>query len=255
MNLFDAENKTELTKNVTAATISWMDLHGFKPLETEVYCERGWVADIAGAIAPTETELQELKLIRRKPAWKSQEQVDAWYAEAKAFPPMFTAIIEVKTSRADFLGDKKWKIVPPADLAYIAAPTKLISKDELPEGWGLLEYNESRDCMVTRHVPDIQRTTDEQQKILIYNVALRRDSLTRYQHLRSIQKRYREEDNHHKSLLRMKTALRVAHAIVFGEHESIEAALDYCGMKDKNVLAEVQILGWGKLLGIARGRG
>jgi hypothetical protein len=64
-------NKTELTQNVTRIASLWLNRKGFKPVETEVCVEwrhkKAWIADVAGVIAPTQTELIDLKLIRRPP--------------------------------------------------------------------------------------------------------------------------------------------------------------------------------------------
>lgn len=57
-------------------------------------------------------------------------------------------LIEVKTSRADFLNDKK-KFVRQKQNArfalgnfrYYLAPAGIIEKEELPENWGLLEWD------------------------------------------------------------------------------------------------------------------
>jgi len=53
-------------------------------------------------------------------------------------------LVEAKTSRADFLADaqKPWRIDPAkgmGDWRFFLAPAGLLSPDELPPGWGLLE--------------------------------------------------------------------------------------------------------------------
>lgn len=61
-----------------------------------------------------------------------------------------TSLIEVKTSHADFLADrKKWVRTPAAELAdkqlgnyrYYLYPEGIIKEEELPEGWGLLVWD------------------------------------------------------------------------------------------------------------------
>lgn len=61
-----------------------------------------------------------------------------------------TTLVEVKTSHADFLADqKKWVRSEAAQIAglclgnfrYYLCPKGLISEDELPEKWGLLEFD------------------------------------------------------------------------------------------------------------------
>ena len=226
MSLFDDQNKTELTKNITAATCFWLDKHGCKPVETEVYVTRGWVADIASAIFPSNTELQELKLIRRAPRWSKLTERETWEVEAAAITRMMTVIVEVKTSRSDFLGDKKWTSPSMADLSWIAVPSGLIGESERPQGWGILEYNEGRDCMVMSCVPQIRITTAEQQRNLIYSIACRRDNHTRYEHINQIRKEYREQDKQRESLIRVKDAIRAALSIAHGVYGSVEGALE-----------------------------
>ena len=111
MSLFDDQNKTELTKQITAATCFWLDERGCKPVETEVSVACGWIADIASVICPSNTELQELK----QSAVLEVEQTSragSVEAEVAAMACMMTVIVEVKTSRGDFLGDKKWNAPP-----------------------------------------------------------------------------------------------------------------------------------------------
>jgi len=55
-----------------------------------------------------------------------------------------SVLIECKVSRSDFLADgKKWfrryADMGMGDLRYVAAPAGLLTADEMPEGWGLLE--------------------------------------------------------------------------------------------------------------------
>jgi hypothetical protein len=55
-----------------------------------------------------------------------------------------TVLIECKVSRADFLADKdKWfrarEEKGVGDHRYYAAPAGMLSPEELPDGWGLLE--------------------------------------------------------------------------------------------------------------------
>lgn len=60
-----------------------------------------------------------------------------------------SCLIECKTSRADFLADKKkqFRIDPNkgmGDWRFFLAPKGLLKEDDLPEGWGLLEVSGSR---------------------------------------------------------------------------------------------------------------
>ena len=231
MSLFEDQNKTEITKEITAATCFWLDERGCKPVESEVTVARGWIADIASVVCPSNSELQDLKLIRRAPKWSKREEREAWEVEAAGISRMMTVIVEVKTSRSDFVGDKKWISPPVADLNWIASPSGLIGESERPPGWGLLEYSDSRDCMIQRCPPPVQVTRAEQQRDLIHAVACRRDNHTRYEHINRIRRQYADDNKQRQSLTRVKDAMRAALAIVNGEHGSVEGALVAHGIK------------------------
>ncbi|AFE86388.1 hypothetical protein FDH27_gp061 [Vibrio phage SSP002] len=81
---------------------------------------------------------------RMKAACDTGEQPDAmgWNASV-------SIVIEVKTSRSDFLADKNKKFranprLGMGDWRFYLCPKGLISKDEVPEGWGLLYYHEGK---------------------------------------------------------------------------------------------------------------
>jgi hypothetical protein len=73
------------------------------------------------------------------------EQADVWGWNGNE-----TAVIEVKTTHSDFVADsKKWWRSKDSEesglqagvLRWYLCPADVISKDELPEGWGLLYWN------------------------------------------------------------------------------------------------------------------
>lgn len=225
MALFYDHNKTEITKELTAAVCRWLDERGAKPVETEVAVDTGWVADIATVLNPTETELQDLKLVRRKPGWAKREQREAWEVEAKPFNRLMSVLIEVKTSRSDFLSDPKWLRAWPTDLCWLAVPVDLIGKSEWPSQWGILEYSTASTRLFHRRCPMLNLTTTDQRLSVVYEIACRRDSHTRYEHLRRIQREQRQDQNEHKSLTRVHDALRFAKSVVEGRHESFELAV------------------------------
>lgn len=225
MSLFEDGNKTDITKRVTAAVCFWMDERGFKPMDTEITVDLGWIADVAGAITPTETELQDLKLIPRKPQWKRgcdeaqyQQQRNDWYALRDQTSRLMTALVEVKTSRSDFIGDRKWTIDIPTDLAWLAYPAGLVSHSEWPDGWGILEYQESRDCVVTKRPPRIHVTNPTQQLSVVFAIACRQDNRDRYAQLKEALKRQRDDQNERRSLTRINDAIRMALAVARGRH-------------------------------------
>lgn len=73
------------------------------------------------------------------------ENCDVW-----GFDGEYTAVIEVKTSHADFLADKKkWfrskvaeeECLQAGKFRWYLCPEGVIKPEELPEGWGLLYWN------------------------------------------------------------------------------------------------------------------
>lgn len=71
--------------------------------------------------------------------YTSHLRMDAWVMNRSWAHPCYTAY-EVKVSRSDFLGDKKWRLyLPYCNEFYFVAPKGLIRLDELPPEAGLLE--------------------------------------------------------------------------------------------------------------------
>lgn len=101
-------NKTELTHKVTAAVYRYLDERGFKPLETEVPICEGWIADLGGVIIPTQSELQELKLLSARPRYRQytpevRVAQEAWYAKAQEMQQLMTmsSLVPNKQRRGD----------------------------------------------------------------------------------------------------------------------------------------------------------
>lgn len=231
-------NKTELTKQVTAAAYRYLDERGSKPLETEVPICDGWIADIAGVLNPTITEMIELKLLKRRP--RSTQQGYEWWEDAKAVQRLMTVLVEVKTSRADFRGDKKWALPLPVNLAYLAIPKGLpVSMEEMPQRWGILEYSETTDIIRCVRVPSICEVTIEQQLSVILDVAVRRDHHTRYERAREFRREQIVERNKNQNSHRIHACIRAVAAIATGTswggklpHASVEEALEHHGIKN-----------------------
>lgn len=84
-------------------------------------------------------------------------------------------LIECKVSRADFLADgkkffRRWSERGMGDKRYVAAPAGMLTADEMPDGWGLLEVdrfvrvNKEAACM----------TADKRNECAMLMSALRR---------------------------------------------------------------------------------
>lgn len=184
-------NKTLTTRQITAGVVTWMDEHGFKPLETEVAVEEfGWTSDVAGLIDCTESEAIQLHLAPRKPSYrvpneKYREKREAFERAYKGLPCPLTALVEVKTAVGDLRGDSKWVRAAPTDLCYVALPPHLLSTALaiVPATWGVLMVS-GGGVKVHRYASLQSGITLEKRFRVAYNVAVRRDHRTRYKALR-----------------------------------------------------------------------
>ena len=105
------------------------------------------------------------------------ENCDVW-----GFDGDFTAVIEVKTSHADFLADKKkWfrsKVAEDEGLQagkfrWYLCPEGVIKPEELPEGWGLLYWN-GKKIIHIKGAPSHKNTA--RADLLILSSILRREN-------------------------------------------------------------------------------
>lgn len=242
-------NKSDLTHRVTEATYIWLDNHGFKPVETEVEVamsrrtERGWIADLAGVIVPTQTELIEMKMIPRPPRYKCSAKLqdyekkrEEWEALYRPLNRMMTCLVEVKTTRADYLGDDKWARIPPTDLAFVAIPSGMMKPEEWPTGWGVFELREDVIVKVRNPAPRVATVTEH--LAVIYQIAVRRDHRSRYEESRELQKAQRAEDAIRTSMDRIDKIVDAVRDIAAGRTrwggplESVEHALRHHGIRN-----------------------
>jgi hypothetical protein len=237
-------NKTELTHTVTDAVVHYLDGLGFKPVETEVPICEGWIADVAGVIQPTYTEAVQMKLIKARPrcdyhryardeVYRARhDALDAAVnATLAALPDPLTAIVEVKTSRGDFRGDRKWAAEPPANLCYLAVPRGMLRPDEYPQGWHVVEVSDNGTPRVAAR-GEMFAVRLEQQMRTVLAIAIRRDHFTRHARLREDQKAERIRQNGEQSLTRVRTAVRAVAQIVRGEGESVEEILSWHSIRN-----------------------
>ena len=228
--MVDDRNKTEITKDVTAAAAFWLEEHGFKPIETEVHVADAWVADLAAVIVPTRTELVALKLLKRHPHYLSPAY-ETWDAHASELTRRMTCIVEVKTTLADFRSDQnhKWSTKPPSALAFLAVPAGLIQPDQWPSGWGILECSGEKTCYV--RPPEIHKTDLKTDIEIVCAIATRRDHFTRYQRSRDLQRKERITSGEKKMVQRFDQIARAAVSILYGQYENVESALSANGIK------------------------
>lgn len=210
-------NKTPLTHDVTTAAIMWLDDHGFKPTETEVQVASGWIADLASVIHPTRSESSILRLVRRKPPYSrdGSRQIE-WESVYQGIPKPLTAIVEVKTTRADFRKERtiKWAACRVADLQFIAMPEGMIPDHEWPASWSVLLMREDK---TIKFVPSAPMFVSVQQRLnVVTQIAMRRDHHTRYERLRAQNRTERDRINDGKTLTRWSTTFRVVSIVMRG---------------------------------------
>jgi hypothetical protein len=249
-------NKTALTQNVTRQAALWLDSKGFKPVETEVCVEwrskKAWIADVAGVISPTQTELINLKLIRRPPRNDWVRRDDAayqarfkilwgeWNDDYSKIAGMLTALIEVKTTVSDFRRDEKWgcENFSATNLRFIAMPAGLIPEERWPDDWGILLYGSAQmpldgqsDSPAFRCVrpSPLFPISLEQSRDVILQLAIRRDHQTRYEHLRKLNQEIRISDAERISIDRVSTAIRFVLRVANGD--SIEEAQKWAALR------------------------
>lgn len=107
----------------------------------------------------------------------------------KSWTPVTFKGVEVKTSRADFLGDTKWpEYMKVCNLFYWACPTGLIKPNEVGAKAGLLYYNPKTKRISTRKAA-IFRPVEPDPYMLLYLLFWRNDVRDdRQTHMRDIRK-------------------------------------------------------------------
>jgi len=128
------------------------------------------------------------KLVRRMAAWlKNTRQMTVVIAELASrnseTPDVIgwvgaagSILIECKVSRADFLADgtkffRRCSERGMGDRRYVAAPAGLLSADEMPDGWGLIEVRDRFVRVVKEAAPMI---ADKRNECVVLMSALRR---------------------------------------------------------------------------------
>lgn len=231
-------NKTDETKMITANAARYFAVRGFRPVEAEVYINKGWVADIASAASLTPTEAQRLKLVEKRPFLRAglttqehHERYVRWCDKFDSLPDPITAIVEVKVSISDFARDNKWRRDAASHLLYAAIPASLKGRIDVPPHVGLLvQCGKSLRC----ERPPIVRTVALDQVVrLIYAIALRRDNHTRYERFREFERQYREHENDRINRERFSTAFRVCRSLAVGQFCDPVEALSWFGVRSK----------------------
>ncbi len=92
---------------------------------------------------------------------------DFWWM-LPSFTKQSMAGIEIKVSRADFLGDKKWRgYLPYCEKFYFACPIGLIRPEELEPGIGLLWIHENGTVQIEKRAKHRPMTEDAAKRMLL----------------------------------------------------------------------------------------
>ncbi len=192
-------NKTPLTHRVTAVAAAYLDGIGCKPVETEVSIRADWIADVASYWYPTATETKKLfspKRVREMLGESDLRCVRDMAVRVFGETMPISVLVEVKTTKADFVRDqRKWGQFP-AHVCMVAFPCNLIEPAEIPKDWFGLET--SQDGRTLRKVHRFGTVHPQHHGLLldfIAQVGIRRDHRTRYRALRDWNKVYRVKDN------------------------------------------------------------
>lgn len=210
------QNKTELTLRVTEAAAQWLAGKGFKPIESEVFLCEQWVADIAAMWRPSRTDAEKMKLIPRG-CYHSPERQQA-YAN---LPGIMTAACEVKTSKADFYGDDKWRRESPVDLRILAMPKGMIPKQDWPSGWWILLHSDSGSAVCAGQWGELTPTSDYQRMLTAFRIADRRHNRTAFSYWRDMAKSHRSQENEYTNLLRLDVAIKFVVDYAMGATNSV----------------------------------
>jgi len=239
-------NKTAATHRATAAASYYLAFRGYKPIETEVSVFDGWIADLASYVYPTNTELKQMKILQRES--RSGNKILSTDEALKNFERRygegpFTAIVEVKVTKADFQKDLNFKFngrVFPAHFCYLAYPAKL--DVELSKGWIGLLLNDECDRIVKMkytysdiiHPQPLGDVVD-----LIAAVGIRRHHRTVYAERRDWIKAFRARESDRQKGNDLHSAMRAIEQVIF-ENRPIDEILDYRYIKNSFLKKDMQ---------------
>lgn len=227
-------NKTKETKLITDLSAQWLLKRGFRTVETEVQVKRGWVADVAGSQdSITRSNAYKLRMI----SYLND------HTSFRILPDrVWTAIIEVKTSRSDLTRDRKWGCqVLPAHFTYVAVTPNLIDVAEahVPIDWGILTKRGSNEYLsVHRFCYGTFRTIRDVDKF-VQAIAVRRDNATAYARHREWERQHREHNNDRTNKIRISRVTSMLMDVVEGKCD-IDTALMMNGLKGRNIPAFIR---------------
>lgn len=131
------------------------------------------LVDIAAAYAKSK---MGAGLVLREHKCDGQQEI----VDVAVFRTNIMINIEVKVTRSDFLKDKNkpFRKHPETGMGhyrFYCAPVGLISPDELPDGWGLLEYHHKSSSIRLRSGPPLIRSLRHEKYYITRSAKERRD--------------------------------------------------------------------------------
>lgn len=239
-------NKTAKTHRATAVASYYLAARGYKPIETEVGVFDGWITDLASYVYPTNTELKKMKILNmeERSGRKILSTDDSLtYFEKRHGVGPFTAIVEVKVTKADFQKDIDFKFsgrIFPAHFCYVVYPLKL--DVELPKGWIGILLNDKCDRVVKMkhsYFNEIHPQPPGDMVDLIAAIGIRRHHRTEYAMQREWLKSYRAEEKDKKKGDDLHSAMRIIEKAIF-EGEPIEEICEYRYLKNTFLAKEIR---------------
>jgi len=261
-------NKSPLTHKITSGAQIYLKERGFKPIETEVYLEQYWLADIAAVVTPTNTELQKMRLIKTKPPYpyssfdlmkkygfatyqelhdspqykeiiqKHDIKLSEWNKTIDGFPSLMTSLVEVKISKSDFVKDNKWARPSPVNLRYLAIPCGLLKRSEFPPDWFILEFDASGRCVRLAQTGKLEQVNAEKQMWNIHQIAVRRANRTENTWSAKIAKAFNAQQTTRKQSYRISNILHAFMTIIKGGdsyHQTVDDVFKSYGINPDKI--------------------
>jgi hypothetical protein len=136
-----------------------------------------------------------------------------------------TCLVEIKTSRADFLRDDKWECESPADLSYVAMPSGIASIQECPATWGKIVLSENCDRVIKTHAPIPRQSSVSGQSDFMASLLMRLHNDIHYAREREFQREQRLGEGINKTISRMSNLVNAFLAIADGK--PVDEAMKY----------------------------
>lgn len=270
--VFNDANKTELTNVITVGAIKWLAARGFRPIVTE-FSTYWKIADIAALMPrPTHSYASIAHLVKHKVRSRPRYGPDGWgvypttdkekaklarweehmktgQRETAALPHPLLAVIEIKTTRADFHNDRCFQEVSscPFHMRILSVPEGILAPEEFPQGWWVLLHGKKAGGVrkLTQEGILLPAYTD----VTIQMLAAMLEKIHYEKHgegddwVQQIRSQRNESINRH----RFQTLISALAALLHGDYEDLEKTFRYYGIKlggnisvkDRELLASV----------------